>query len=392
MEENKSDWKKLIVRVFAKTTKGEKYCGTAFLINKHYLLTARHVIEPFREDFATNKDRIVLRNGPWDGDQYLAEAPIPHDNPAIDIALLRLRMPNPIKMEYWRFMECDDLSEKPVRIAGFDNERDASTAPSFESLGNISQFYTVTLQNKGQHGKSGGPVFIDDRIVGILYARTDAPVLGNDQNQTFIYPYCVFKEFLSNHELVAADHRKNSQSGFEFRHPDECVALIDREDQWDMHIEHRIKTEKDRKTFAFVVAGVTEEWPESLELRLRRYLQIRKPCTVNLRKLPKAGDWEKEFWVNLLALLVKPDSGGDFDVKSKLREVLSEEPTPVLFYWYLPPKISSRLGIIRDITKAWESLDLPESKQQHFLLIVYGTRCKRERLDFCGIRIVPYPR
>ncbi len=379
MEKNNLNWKDLIVRVFARSAEGEQYNyrGTAFLVNDRYLLTVRHVIEPFREGFEKDPDRIVLKNGPWDGNQYLAEAPIPHPNEKIDIALVRLRMPNSIAMEYWPLVENNELIGRTVKIAGFDDEKVSSSAPPFFVLGELNQYWTVSLQEKIQHGKSGGPVIFNEQIVGILCARTDAPEPQKDQNQTFIYPYGVFEKFLSDQGVEIAGVKSKPKPPLKKLHPDERVALIDRRPQWEGHIERRITTEKDRKTFAFVVAGVKEEWPESLKLRLRIHLQGANASPITLRQFPgPAENWEHDFWTGLLAHFPMADfteSSEAAALKSKLTRELCASPTPLLFYCYLDPVTSRQLNFIRDIARAWESLQLADSKLQHFLLLVYGT-------------------
>lgn len=385
------NWKNLIVRVFARraTDGAYQYQGTAFLINDRYLLTARHVIEPFRVRFQRDQDQIVLKNGPFDGNQFLAEAPIPHPDQRIDIALLKLRIPNYRPVQYWPLVERADLIDATVQIAGFDDESLSSTAPGFQVLGEISQFSTLALQKKVEHGKSGGPVFIKQEIVGILHSRTDAPAPALDSNQSFIYPYCAFRDFLAEHRISVARFGTKPQIALEHLRADERVAQIDREAQWDRCIDYRIHTEKARKNFAFVVAGVSEEWPGSLTLRLQTRLQTKNACALHLSgSFARSGDWEREFWTELLAQFPCSNVSEESElsaIKSALRTELANSPSSLVFNCNLHPKLSSQLNLIRDIALAWEGLDLRGSSWPHFLILVHGTVSKGSGL-FAGLK------
>jgi TIR domain len=160
-------------------------------------------------------------------------------------------------------------------------------------------------------------------------------------------------------------------------HPDERISFIDRTVQWDNHIERRIKSDKTRKTLAFVIAGIKEEWPEALQYRLRIHLNIKKEISITRLEHHdgNAAHWENSFWSSLLESF--PDShlqkeSGMQQIKAQLVSTLSASPAPLFFSCLLDPYISKHLDFVRFIAQRWESLELTDSKHQHFLLIVYS--------------------
>ncbi len=378
MAENTLNWKRLVVRVFVKTEGREQFRGTAFLINDEYLLTARHVIEPFWKSFEQNPDQIRLKNGPWDSTQFLAQAPIPHDNPKIDIALLRLRIPTKaLPRPYPRLEDSMLDAGKSVDIAGFENEDAASSVSTFEVLAELNQYYSYALQNKGQHGKSGSPVILDDKIIGIFYARTDAPDSRHDQNESFIYPFSVFKDFLKKQGAIPEPPKQSEKPDLS---PEMRAALINRSKQWHGHIKQRMRREKDRKNFAFVVAAVREEWPESLKYRLSLHLEQPKHSPLDLYPASKsAEDWKSNFQQELLKHfpLGYMDDEADFEhLEKRLVEQLSSSDTPLFYYCLLRPEVSKNHAYVQTIVSYWESLKLTRSEKQHVLLMIHGTKGK----------------
>lgn len=371
-------YQQLLVRIFAKTENGEKFRGTGFLINDDYVLTARHVIEPFRHAFMQINDILVLRNGPWNGDQYLNKV-IPHPNEKIDIALLKLRMPNREQTEYLPFAEY--ALKDSVTIAGFENANIASSEASFELLAQNNKFYTYDVQGKVQHGKSGGPVMLKNSIVGIVYARTDDPDAKKDENKTFIYPYSVFKDFVLQ-QTKNKQAKQDSEIDFDAICPEIRAALIDRKEQWDRHILRRITDEKQQCTFAFVIAAVREEWPEALKLRLCILLNlpIKQVTKINLLKYEDLDkeSWEKYFLLSLLEVF--PTTQDDLNdlgkqaLKNRLINELIDSETPVVYSCFLDKDVCEKLPYLRCVIECWESLNLPGAKCRHFLLIVYGIK------------------
>jgi hypothetical protein len=384
MEKNtlNSNWKKLVVRVFVREGNIEKFRGTAFLINDEYLLTAKHVIK----DFLQNYDQICLKNGPVDGTLFLVEPAIPHPN--LDIALLRLKMPiDGETIEYYPLQNAT-LTGQSVFIAGFENEHAPSSASSFEVLEKLNQYSAYVLQNKSQHGKSGSPVIFQNKIVGIFFARSDANDPRQDQNQSLIYPFSVFEDFLNDKgvNLPRPDTESGSlhpvsDSKGEVLTPSVRVAQINRQSQWNDHIEQRLKKNETRKIFAFVVAGVNQEWPQAFQFRFCHHLKL-KPEPRNYSITPTLREWNRDswkqiFWHSFLECLpIKDLQETDLEdqLKVRLQIELSRYPSSLFFSYDLDDDMvkDKNLDFIQYIVKSWESLELSSSSCQHVLLIVYG--------------------
>ena len=161
--------------------------------------------------------------------------------------------------------------------------------------------------------------------------------------------------------------------------PETRVALINRTKQWNEHIMQRIKAERQRKNFAFVVAGVKEEWPESLKHRLVLHLDPVKLSPLSLDStFGKANDWKHDFQLQLLKYFLQDiEDESDFNVlQQQLISQLSQSNTPLFFYCLLRPDVSKNQNYIQTIISYWESLDLTHSQNQHVLLIVYGIKEK----------------
>jgi hypothetical protein len=162
--------------------------------------------------------------------------------------------------------------------------------------------------------------------------------------------------------------------------PEARVALINRAEQWDKHIKQRLKTEKNRKNFAFVVAAVKEEWPESLKHRLALHLRVAKPYSLNLDSpVGNPDDWKHHFQRELLKYFSLPDLPDETDYKRTkqcLLEQLAHSDTSVFFYCLLKPDMTAYQAYLQTLVSCWESLDLTHAKKQHVLLIIYGTKEK----------------
>ncbi|MEI8209627.1 MAG: serine protease, partial [Methylococcales bacterium] len=382
----------LIVRVFAKNPNPEKkdvFLGTAFLINDQFLLTARHVIERYRDGFKDDKQLLYLTNGPFNGHVYLNEI-IPHDNDAIDVALLRLRLSNSKPTNYLPLAQVKGLKGKKVTIPGFKNTENDSSDFEHSISSEMSEYHTLALQNKDQHGKSGSPVILNNEIVGIFYARSDHPNPLKDVNETYIHPYEVFKEFVESQVeykiRLKNSHESHRSLDFKSLDPDMQVALVDREDQWHKHIEVQIRNET-KKLFTFVVAGVKEEWPESILFRFRMHYGLKREKQINLAH--QAGsfqDWEDHFWAILLEHITSVRIE-EITTREQLVDELINSNTPSLYYWFLGKEASSDLDFIHAVIHNWEALDLSNAKRQHCLLIVYGIKEKgRSLIPFIGKR------
>lgn len=356
-----------IVRVFAKSAVGQKdrYLGTAFLIDDCYLLTNRHVIK----DFAA-KD-LYLSDGPW-VDHNHVQAIINHDD--IDVALLRLKLSNSQATAYLRLHPVKDLKGKEVTIPGFKSESESSILEHTVS-GELSQFSTWALQGKDHHGKSGSPVIYNNAIVGIFYARSDPDNPKQDNHESYIFPYAAFKAFVETH-VPPKPQAKIDYAALKTEHR---VALVDREAQWDWHIEAHLTSNPAKKNFAFVVAGIKQEWPESLKFRLLMHLELERDTPIRLSyKRGSVHEWEEHLWAGLMEHFyispLKQESRPS--TKQQLTEELLTAPNPMLFYWHLKPECSTDLDFIKTVIEYWEGLELTQAKSQHCLLIIYGIKEK----------------
>jgi hypothetical protein len=158
---------------------------------------------------------------------------------------------------------------------------------------------------------------------------------------------------------------------------DDRAALINRISQLE-HIKGRKKKHPNKKTFAFVVAAVEEEWPMSFTNRLSFEFQLPKANSLDLKTIEgNSKDWELAFQEDLLkALKFRKKNDERECIKSLLIDELSASPSPLFFYCLLRPEIYPNLEYIQAIVHCWESLELPHSQNRHFLLLIYGTKNK----------------
>lgn len=374
MAENGFDVEQILVRVLVSKGKNqEDFLGSAFILDAQFVLTARHVVENINN---TNFSSIILRNGPWSGDRHLDREPIRH--PRLDMALLKLRAPNNKVIKYGELLEKHDLQDEDVTVHGFiDKYRDAgSSVHRVKRLDDKSKSFE--LHTKVEHGNSGGPVIFDQHIVGIIYARSD-PANSDpryDANKSFIFPVSVFKQFLLENGVQISNSRsENNTVSIDYANlPIEIYpAFINRIEEW-RQIQNRIEAEKDRKAFAFVVAGVMDEWPEALEIRLKTFLNVKSwPLRFN-SQTENFEKWEDELWARLLEKFQENLNRENLALKIKLLRELNDSTKPCLYYWLLEPENSQNLDLIKTVIENWESLELNRSKYQHCLLIVHALK------------------
>jgi hypothetical protein len=163
--------------------------------------------------------------------------------------------------------------------------------------------------------------------------------------------------------------------------PEIQVALINRTKQWNQHIIQRMETERERKSFAFVVAAIKEEWPESFKYRLALHFNLAEPYLLNLDSaFDDAERCKSKFQMKLLGYFLPMDNINDetdFEcLQQILIEQLSKSKTPLFFYCYLEPSILKNQVYIQTIVAYWESLKLINSEKQHVLMMFNGVNEK----------------
>jgi hypothetical protein len=146
--------------------------GTAFFIDEHTLVTAKHVI---LDSKAEEYENIILSNIP-DGGM------IPVDEVILcsrDIAILKVKKASKIDEVYFS----NDISVgEDVNVIGFYDK--GSSQKNYENRvsGHQSHEHTYELQNHLTHGLSGSPVFLDDKICGV------AKAINSSKNLTYMIP------------------------------------------------------------------------------------------------------------------------------------------------------------------------------------------------------------
>ncbi len=137
------------------------------------------------------------------------------------------------------------------------------------------------------------------------------------------------------------------------------------------------ETDKTRKTFAFVIAGVMEEWPEALKHRVQVYLEQVYLDKIQIHSLElkswNTALWEQNLWDNLLHPFSIKGLNAE-ESKEQLQIELSSSNTPLFFYFLLDNDASKNLDFIQFVIQSWESLELADSSRQHILLIVYALK------------------
>ena len=166
-----------------------RFNGTAFFIDGHTLVTAKHVV--------LNHKHIYISDTPDGGI-------VPIDKIELcdrDIAVLRVKKKFDIPMTSFT----NDITQgSSVNIVGFyDNH---SSRKSFENRvsGYFNKEHTYELQNHLTNGLSGSPVFLDGAICGVAQA------ISRDRNITYIIPISeVCVEMKPSHERVVETLFKN---------------------------------------------------------------------------------------------------------------------------------------------------------------------------------------
>ena len=169
-----------VVRVhIGNPTMQGRFNGTAFFIDPHTLITAKHVVEHRR-------DKSVYISDIPDGGVLAIDEVELCDR---DIAILRVKK----RFDIETFSFSDSITQgSDVNIIGFYD--DFSSQKSYENrvIGYYNKEHTYELQNHLTNGLSGSPVLIDGAVCGVAVA------IHRDKNITYVIPIseaCVEVEF-----------------------------------------------------------------------------------------------------------------------------------------------------------------------------------------------------
>jgi S1-C subfamily serine protease len=145
---------------------GELYSGTAWGVNKGYLVTSSHVIEGGRTI-------VVYNNGEWIGD-----ATVVLDDPANDLALLKFTKPSSSKLKILLLAERGASLGRSVFTLGYPEpealgQRIKMTAGQVSSTTGYqddARFLQISIPV--QEGNSGGPVIgWDGAVLGVVKSK-----------------------------------------------------------------------------------------------------------------------------------------------------------------------------------------------------------------------------
>jgi len=146
--------------------------GTAFFIDEHTLVTAKHVVQNRDAELYPN---IYLSNMPDGGVTPVSEV-IECER---DMAILKV-----IKaFQIDRVTFSDELNEgDKVNVRGFYDHESSQKSYGNHVSGYLNRENTYELQNHLTHGLSGSPVFLDGDICGVTKAISSA------KNITYVVP------------------------------------------------------------------------------------------------------------------------------------------------------------------------------------------------------------
>lgn len=172
--------KDTVVRVITTSRSGERHFGTGVFVSKTDILTAKHVAA----DSAESDISVEIESRYWRGIR-VADEVIFAEQVDVDLALLRLHPPKSVPQS-----ACALLTREPhnwinvgdvVTACGFsaiDQDLECEALQIVAVHGNAGAYVFNKIIPKGF---SGGPVFIQDTLVGIMYARQF------DQGRSYFY-------------------------------------------------------------------------------------------------------------------------------------------------------------------------------------------------------------
>jgi hypothetical protein len=266
---------------------GEPIQGTGFIITgTGFVLTAAHIVPPKEErDLWEIKASVGTRNDA-DKDRYKVEI-IKRDSD-VDVALLKLpELPG----RTWDALSCGDPSTvqdgTELFAVGFPAGYDltsSSSGPRANVNGSNGRWQVTVPLNRGQ---SGGPVFVEGRVVGLVAAGV--PGL---QQVNFVIPLNLAEDLL---RIAAASE---SPAEDVLLDPDKLPCLCDRDDQDNFlgkELGAHVKANK-RRPLLIVLNGHLSEghgyYIDRLEARsiLQWLTLLNRPGRRLVVKIPEALD------------------------------------------------------------------------------------------------------
>lgn len=164
---------KNIVRVWiGDPYKDGHFNGTAFFIDNHTLVTAKHVVK--------NRDDKIYPN------IFLTDMPDGGMTPVAEVIecerdMVVLKVKKSFEIDTVTFTDTLNEGDK-VNVRGFYDAESSQKSYENHVSGYINRENTYELQNHLTHGLSGSPVFLDGAICGVTKAISSA------KNITYVIP------------------------------------------------------------------------------------------------------------------------------------------------------------------------------------------------------------
>jgi hypothetical protein len=151
---------------------GGHFNGTAFFVDEHTLVTAKHVVQ--KSSGEVHKD-VFLTNTPDGGVTPVFEVQLCDR----DMALLKVKKEFHINaVSFSNELSLDDQ----VNIRGYYDKQSSQKSYSNRVSGYQSSEHTFELQNHLTQGLSGSPVFLEGDICGVTKA------INTSKNLTYVIP------------------------------------------------------------------------------------------------------------------------------------------------------------------------------------------------------------
>ena len=188
---------------------GGHFNGTAFFIDGHTLVTAKHVV--------VNKDEEEYEN------VFLSNTPDGGVTPVVSIELCErdiaiLKVKKAFEINKINMLFTDELSVgDSVNIVGFYDKNSSQKSYEHRVSGYQNHDHTYELQNHLTHGLSGSPVLLDGKIAGITKA------INSSKNLTYVIP---IKEVCYELEMDQKDEEPEKKSFYEFILPAIMPSII----------------------------------------------------------------------------------------------------------------------------------------------------------------------